>query len=148
MKCGEAGAYKDLQKKTGQGLLDRDHVPSKSALKEAAKRIAARLRPPVTLTEAMKSTISALADTIAIPKPLHQGHSATYGGRSDPETDAKDLNKAAKRDLDEIQEHWGKHDPDCAEAYAEAADEIRAKIDNDPDYYKKWLTDIIKGKIT
>ena len=115
MDCGEAGAYKELQKKTGQGKLDRDHVPSKSALKEAGRRLANKLG--VDFTEQMASTISALGDTIAIPKPLHQQHSATYGGRSDPEGDAKDLNTAAKRDLNEIESNWGKHDPDCAKAY-------------------------------
>jgi uncharacterized Zn-binding protein involved in type VI secretion len=128
MDCGEAGAYKDLQKKTGKG-----------------SRLAAKLRKK--FTEQMASTISALADTIAIPKPLHQGHSATYGGRSDPETDADDLNKAAKRDLKEIEDNWGQHDPDCAEAYTAAADDIRKKIKDDPDYYEKWLTGIIKGTI-
>lgn len=145
MECGEAGAYKDLQKKTGKGLLDRDHVPSKSALKEAGARLAAKLK--VKFTDQMAATISSLGDTIAIPKPLHQGHSATYGGRSDPETDASDLNKAAKRDLDEIENNWGEHDPGCAEAYKAAASDIRKKIDNDPEYYEKWLKDIIKGKI-
>jgi hypothetical protein len=146
MDCGEAGAYKELQKKTGEGKLDRDHVPSKSALKEAGRRLAAKLR--IKFTEEMASTISALADTIAIPKSLHQQQSATYGGRSDPETDADDLNKAAKRDLEKIENNWGEHDPDCAKAYKVAADEIRAKIEANPNHYENWLKGIIKGTIT
>jgi hypothetical protein len=145
LDCGEAGPYKELQKKTGEGKYDRDHVPSKSALKEAGQRIADSMGVP--FTESMRTTISALADTIAIPKSLHQGHSATYGGRSDPKTDADDLNKAAKRDLDAIETNWGNHDPGCAEAYKAAAVDIRKKIEDDPKYYEKWLKNIIKGNI-
>ena len=41
LKCGEYGKYGALKKKTGGGKLDRDHVPSKAALKERARQLAA-----------------------------------------------------------------------------------------------------------
>lgn len=148
LDCGQAGTYKELKKQTAEGKYDRDHVPSKSALKEKARRLAAAMRPPKKLTDAMKATIDALGDTIAIPKPLHVGFSETYGGRSDPEGDADDLNAAAKRDLKAIEDNWGTHDPDCKEAYVAAGDAIREKIDDDPQYYEKWLKKIIRGELT
>ena len=145
LDCGQAGTYQELKKQTAEGKYDRDHVPSKSALKEAGRRLAKKMG--TTLTAAMEKTIDALGDTIAIPKPLHVGHSETYGGRSDPDGDADDLNKAAKRDLKAIEDNWGDHDPDCKEAYVAAGDAIRKKIDDDPDYYEKWLEKIIDGEL-
>lgn len=42
MKCGDFGKYGDLKKKTGEGQFDRDHVPSKAALKQRAKELASQ----------------------------------------------------------------------------------------------------------
>lgn len=146
LTCGEADTYGELKKRTAKGLYDRDHVPSKSALKEAGRRRAAEMGKD--FTKAMEATIDKLGDTISIPKELHRDHSETYGGRSDPETDADNLNKAARRDLKAIEDNWGKHDKACLQAYKEAADEIREKIRKDPKYYEKWLTKIIDGDLT
>jgi len=146
LDCGQSGTYRDLKKQSGKNKYDRDHVPSKSALKEKAKQLAEEMGK--TLTKDMEKIIDALGDTIAIPKALHRDHSETYGGRSDPEGDAEDLNAAAKRDLDAIQNNWGKEDPECAAYYAEFADALRERIDEDPKYYEKWLKKIINGKLS
>jgi len=148
LDCGQAGTYRDLKKQTGKNMYDRDHVPSKSALKERAKFLAKQMRKK--LTGAMESTIDALGETIAIPKALHRDWSETYGGRSDPENDANKLglNEAAKRDLKTIQENFEADDPECEEAYAKFADEIRDRIEKDPDYYDNWLKKIINGQLT
>ena len=38
LNCGDNGNYEDLLKNNGDGKLDRDHVPSKAALKEAKSK--------------------------------------------------------------------------------------------------------------
>ena len=42
LKCGDSGSYKDLKKKTGDGKFDRDHIPSKAALKARAEAMLGR----------------------------------------------------------------------------------------------------------
>ena len=37
LKCGELGNYGEQKGRTGEGKYDRDHIPSKAALKERAK---------------------------------------------------------------------------------------------------------------
>jgi uncharacterized Zn-binding protein involved in type VI secretion len=148
LDCGQADTYRELKKQSGKNQYDRDHVPSKSALKARARKLAADAGD--TLTKAMEKTIDALGETIAIPKALHKDFSETYGGRSDPEGDANKLglNNAAKRDLKAIQDNFGDDDPECKEAYAAFADEIRDRIEDDPDYYDNWLKKIINGELT
>jgi len=145
LECGESGSYGDLKKKTGNNQFDRDHVPSKAALKELGKKIAAKAGKP--FTKAMASAVDKLADAIAIPKPLHQQHSETYGqtpaeAQADGASTQK-LNDATKRDLKAIEDNMGDDDPKCKELYAKWAEEIRAKIDEDPKYYEKFLKAII-----
>ena len=38
LKCGELGNYGEQKGRTGEGKYDRDHIPSKAALKERARR--------------------------------------------------------------------------------------------------------------
>lgn len=156
MNCGDNGKYGDMLNKTGDGKLDRDHVPSKAALQEAAKEI---LKNNPALAEKLtqesltalfgdKGLISKQGQTIAIPKKDHQQHSDTYGRRNSPEKikeDAKDLNKAAEKDTKTIEEAEGKQmDDECAGKYKKAAENIRKKTHAE---YVKELTDLIKDVI-
>jgi hypothetical protein len=145
LECGESGSYGDLKKKSGNNQFDRDHVPSKAALKEYGKKLAAQAGE--TFTPAMAKAVDMLADAIAIPKPLHQQHSETYGqttaeAQADGASTEK-LNEATKRDLKAIEDNWGDNDPECQKLYTEWAEELRTRIDEDPQYYENFLKEII-----
>ncbi len=150
MNCGEGGNYGDMLKKTGDGKLDRDHVPSKAALQEAAKNLIDEYGIDLTKTQLSalfgdNGLISKQGRAIAIPKKDHQKHSETYGRRNSPEKikeDAGDLQKAAKRDTKTIEEAEGKEmDDECAEKYKKEADEIRKKTNAE---YERDLLKVIK----
>ncbi|MHA6863334.1 hypothetical protein [Ralstonia pseudosolanacearum] len=150
MNCGEGGKYEDLLKKTGDGKLDRDHVPSKAALQEAAKNLIEEYGIDLTKTQLSAlfgdtGLISKQGKAIAIPKKDHQKHSETYGRRNSPEKikgDAEDLQKAAQRDTKTIEEAEGKDmDDECAEKYKKEADEIRKKTNAE---YERDLLKLIK----
>lgn len=155
MNCGEDGKYGDLLKKTGDGKLDRDHVPSKAALKQTARQILedTGLIEKITQTQldalfgkgSSPGEIAKQGQAIAIPKKDHQEHSDTYGRRNTPEKikdDSKDLQKAAGKDTKTIEEAEGKQmDDECAETYKKAADKIKKKTHAE---YVKELTQLIK----
>ena len=42
LKCGQYGKYGDLKKQSGDNKFDRDHIPSKAALKERAQEAVCR----------------------------------------------------------------------------------------------------------
>ncbi len=136
MKCGELNEYGEQKKVSGKGKRDRDHVPSKSALLAKARKLNGR-----KLSRCQKRAIVDGALTIVIPKKIHQRFSKTYGGRSNPEKDAKDLQGAAKRDTKAIKD-CEKLDEACAEAYKKAADKIN-KITNRQ--YTNWLNKMLES---
>lgn len=147
LDCGEDGSYGDMQKKTGDNKFDRDHVPSKAALQEAAEELIERIRIP--LTDAQRAAlfgdnglISKAGQTIIIPKRDHIDHSRTYGGRNTPDKiseDSKDLQEAAEKDTDSIENAEGKEmDADCLEKYKSAAEKIKKKT------HAEYLEDFIK----
>lgn len=115
LKCGDSGKYGDLQKRTGGGKFDRDHVPSKAALKEFARKT---LRGGRALCKRQASAIDKVGNAIAIPKGVHSEYSPTYGGRNSDSRiseDAGDLQKAARRDTRNVKK--GMKDP-CKKKYA------------------------------
>ncbi len=129
--CGEAGSYGDLQKKTGKGKYDRDHIPSKAALLKRAEMTR-------SLTSAEKSAIIRAAESIAIPKSAHQSVSPTYGGRNSPELvkwDAEHPVEAAHDDTEKMMKDLDKHgaDEECKKAYRKAAQKIRNMSADDYD---------------
>ncbi len=131
MKCGESGSYGDLKKKTGGGKFDRDHVPSKGALKRYAQD---EVMGGKKLCKLQKAAVDKIGNTIAIPKGVHSGHSPTYGGLNTDKRigeDAADLQKAAKRDTANVSK--GMKDP-CKKKYQAWAKKVN-KMTND-DYYK------------
>ena len=131
LKCGEGGNYKDLKTKTGDGKFDRDHIPSKSALKERAEQ----LNKGRELNPQQKKAIDDWGNTIAIPRQAHQDISPTYGGRSNPAADAKDLAGSAQRDVDAMLKKIDEYDADggCKKAYKKASKKITSMKNSDYD---------------
>lgn len=140
MKCGEAGSYGDLKKKTGEGKFDRDHIPSKAALKERAAELKGG-----PLSTAEKRAIDNGADTIAIPRQAHIDHSPTHGQSvADAAKDAKNLAGSAARDVAAMLDKIDEYDADggCKDAYKTASEAILKKSNKD---YDDWLEKLISG---
>jgi hypothetical protein len=153
MNCGDNGNYDDMLKKDGDGKLDRDHVPSKAALQEAARDLIREMRldptnPKLAQLFGDKGLISKQGQTIAIPKKDHQQHSRTYGRQNNPDKvkgDSENLQEAANKDTKEIEEGDGKDmDDECFGKYKKAAEKIRKKTHAE---YLKDLTDLINKAI-
>lgn len=135
LSCGECGSYSKLQEKRAKELgFERDHVPSKAALREAAFQRA----KPKRLTKAQKTCIAGKVEargiTVAIPRSSHRNFSPTCGSKNNKaqlKQDAKNpksLREAVERDLTAMQEHLRSRespDPACGKAYAAAAKEIK-----------------------
>jgi hypothetical protein len=144
MECAEKGRYGDLKKKTGEGKFDRDHIPSKEALKRRAEKIKGK-----ELTPAEAKAIEDQAWTIAIPKIAHQEGSRTYGRRNAEVLgdDVWDLAKAAKDDVEDmlkyIKENPDVFGKDCADLYKEATEEMLQMTDQD---YVDFLDKILDNK--
>ena len=137
MKCGELNQYGEQQKVSGNNKFDRDHIPSKAALKAKAQQLQGKELKPCQAQAIDKGALS-----IVIPKPAHQQFSPTYGqSAEEAKNDAKDLQGAAKQDTDAMEKKYMK-DKACAEAYKKAANKIK-KITNRQ--YTKWLKKMLKS---
>jgi uncharacterized Zn-binding protein involved in type VI secretion len=130
LDCGECGSYTKLKEKGAKPLYERDHIPSKAALREAAVN---RHKPKV-LSDAQLTCVAnkteARGITVAIPKASHRNFSPTCGSRNTPQQLAKDakspksLEDAVDRDLAAMKAHLA--GTPCAKAYDEAAKKIKA----------------------
>ncbi|WP_206176984.1 DUF4150 domain-containing protein [Variovorax sp. RKNM96] len=139
MKCGELNQYGEQKKVSGKGKSDRDHVPSKAALKAKAAKLMKVDTPDLPDCVAKKIDAGALA--IVIPKRAHQECSETYGQTmAEAEADADDLKGAAERDTKTLEKEIENYDPACKEAYKKAARKVR-KITNRQ--YTNWIKKII-----
>jgi hypothetical protein len=145
LDCGDLGAYGDQLDITGDGSLNRDHVPSKKALLNKAQQMIA----PKKLSEARANAIINSALTICVPTPLHQSTSPTFGGRQQQvmgdglrrhESDADNLQDAAKRDTKAMHDKLKQTDPECAKKYAKAAKKVNAITDKQ---YEDWIDGIL-----
>jgi hypothetical protein len=144
LKCGEYGQYGALKKKTGAGKLDRDHIPSKAALKERAVELAKSRY--LDVKDSQLRAIENLADAIAIPKAAHRGNSPTFGSRNTDSRirgDAGNLGKAANRDLDAMIANIGKYNKRCAKAYRKAAEQLKEKIRKNDHHFDDFLNNIL-----
>jgi hypothetical protein len=140
LKCGEYGKYGDLKKKGGDGKFDRDHIPSKAALKARAEQLLGRKLKP---SEA--KAIDKGGEAIAIPRQAHIDISPTHGQTAaGAARDAKDLAGSARRDVDAMLKNIEKYDADggCKKAYQKAAGKVLRKSNAD---FDKWLIDIVKA---
>lgn len=140
LKCGEYGKYGDLKKKTGDGKFDRDHIPSKAALKAKAAELKGG-----RLTKAEADAIDKAADAVAIPRQAHIDVSPTYGQTAaDAAKDAQDLAGSARRDVEEMLKKIDEYDADggCKKAYQKAARRVLRKSNED---FVKWLAEVMKN---
>lgn len=129
LKCGEVGTYAKLNNKRAKPKFERDHVPSAAAMLKAAKKHKKGMSPDKLAC--VKRRLKDQALTIAIPKGLHRGTSRTCGSRNTKtqiKTDSEGLNSASNKDLAKIQKKLdGPPQHACADAYREAAKEVRAQ---------------------
>jgi protein-tyrosine-phosphatase len=146
LDCGELGTYGDRKKRIGDNKYDRDHVPSKGALKERAAAIAKERGEK--LSEAQAKAIENLADAIVIPKSTHRNSSPSYGSKN-KKLSKKDgvsvekLNEALDRDLDAVLADLEKTDPECAKQYRTAAKKLRDKIKKNLNHFDDFLSDVL-----
>jgi Domain of unknown function (DUF4150) len=146
VECGELGTYAELNEKYA-GDYDRDHVPSKAALKERARQ----LNKGRKLTEAQATAIENGALCVCIPRVFHSSLSPTYGARGrdlikqdagGPPPKPSKLSEGANRDTEEMLEYL-KNDPEgkkCVQAYRSAARQINSKTNDEyDDFLKKCL---------
>lgn len=137
LKCGEYGKYGDLKRKNGKGKYDRDHIPSKAALKARAEALKGE-----KLTKAEAQAIERWGNSIAVPRQAHIDISPTYGQTSaNAARDAKDLAGSARRDVEAMLERIDEYDADggCKKAYIQAA----KRVLKDNDWFDKRLNDLI-----
>ncbi|WGS51125.1 hypothetical protein LFL96_06375 [Paraburkholderia sp. D15] len=141
MKCGEYGRYGKLKQKTGDNKFDRDHIPSKAALKERAKSL---LPPGKELSPKQAKAIDDWGEAIAIPRQAHIDVSPTYGQTlKEAAGDAKDLAGSARRDVEAMLGQIDEYDADggCRKKYQKAAAKIM-RMDNAA--FDKALKEIVK----
>ena len=144
LECGECGSYSELQKKAAAPKYERDHVPSKASLLQAAKSRNPNMTPDEI--KCVKAKVTARGITIAIPKPSHRGYSPTCGSKNTSvqiKKDAKNLAKARDRDLAAMMKHLKETDPECHKAYKKAARKVR-KHDNNK-MIRKAVTECTGG---
>ncbi|MBC7957499.1 MAG: hypothetical protein H7Y33_16715 [Cytophagales bacterium] len=138
LKCGEVGSYSKLNKKRAKPKFERDHVPSHAAMNKAAQSSPRMRNASKAVRKCVKANVKANALTIAIPKGVHRGSSRTCGSRNTAtqiNTDSKDLDAAAKKDLAKIQAKV--NGTACAKAYSDAAKEVKEQD------HKKLINDAI-----
>ncbi|OOS08342.1 hypothetical protein SAMN02745664_11655 [Moraxella cuniculi DSM 21768] len=138
LKCGQSGTYKDLKKSTGDNKYDRDHIPSKAALKKRAAELKGD-----ELTKEEAKAIDDAGWTIAIPKQAHKDASPTYGNKNKNliQKDANDLAGAAQRDIKAMRDKIGKYDKGCAKKYRTETNKILKKTNAD---YDRMLENILE----
>lgn len=142
MKCGELNQYGEQKKVTAGGKRDRDHIPSKAALKARAKELKNKgKRRKSALKPCQRRRIDNGALCIVIPRRAHQQVSPTYGqSAADAAADSKDLAGSADRDTKKMSRKLKNYDPACVKAYRKAAKKIR-KVTNKQ--YDAWLTKML-----
>ena len=131
LKCGEVDSYAKLNKKRAKPKFERDHVPSHASMNKAAQNSKDMKGVSKKVRKCVKSKLKDRALTIAIPKSLHRGTSRTCGSRNNQtqiQSDSEGLKSAANKDLAKIQKKLdGPPKSPCADAYREAAKEVRAQ---------------------
>jgi RHS repeat-associated protein len=101
----EVGSYRAQNKKDAEGVgMDRDHIPSKAAVKKAMEDAGLEVKP---------TTVDGNLTSVAIDRETHK-EGRTYGNKNDDAqvaADAKDLRAAADKDLAEHRKALEGRDP-------------------------------------
>jgi RHS repeat-associated protein len=131
---GWVDKYGEQKKITGDGSVDRDHQPSKAAIKKAAadeiaKRVEAgdMKKPTKAQMDEINKRIDKEAKSVVVDKDVHKD-GPTHGYKNDSgriAEDSQDLGKAAKRDADAMVKNAGAKDPDNVSKYKDAAKDIK-----------------------
>ncbi|MCE3602766.1 hypothetical protein LXA47_04025 [Massilia sp. P8910] len=135
LNCGESGSYGALLKKNGKNKYDRDHIPSKAALQQAARDQLEKREIELTDKQAAVlfgpyGMISKAGATVVTLKNDHRLLSETYGSRNNPAQitkDAKELQLAAIRDAKAIQNGANEMDAKCQKKYKSSTKKITSK---------------------
>jgi len=129
LECGEVGTYGSLQKKQAAPEFERDHIPSVAALVERAEQIEEGMN--TNQVKCVKNKVKRRGMAVAIPKRAHREFSPTCGGKNTKDQIEADgagkegMAKACDRDTSEMQRHLNEENPECAEAYRNAANQIK-----------------------
>jgi len=137
LEVGKVEGYGESKRTTGDGTIDRDHMPSKAALIRRAEVLKGE-----PLTKAERNAIINDADSINLPREVHK-EGATYGNKNTPElidSDSNDLSGALNRDADLAVQNAKKLAPEHAKAIEEGASKIKNKTN---EHYDKWLQERI-----
>ena len=139
LKVGKVDTYKNLKKKTGDGTIDRDHIPSKAALIKRAEELKGK-----KLTPAEKKRIINESQAITVKKEVHKNGSTTGAKNKTLSTeDAKDLENAAKRDVNERINSTKKFDSENLQKVREGCAKIGCYTNKD---YDEFLRKILRGE--
>jgi hypothetical protein len=144
MKCGELNQYGKQKKKSGKNKYDRDHIPSKAALKQKAMELKGKIagkNKPIKLSPCEEKAIEDAALSIVTPKAAHPANPTTGQSIAQAKANAKDLAGSAKRSLKKMEKEIKKYKA-CQKAYKKAANKIR-KITNRQ--YTYWLKKMLKN---
>lgn len=135
LDCGEVGSYSKLQEKGAAPDYERDHIPSKAALKSGALERAAKAGKKLNddQRKCIGNRVEARGITVAIPKASHRGFSPTCGSKNNPAQIQQDgaspdsMKAAVERDTADMQKHLdGPPTHACAAAYREASKQVKA----------------------
>jgi uncharacterized Zn-binding protein involved in type VI secretion len=135
LDCGEAGSYSKLKEKGAAPDYERDHIPSKAALRDAAFQRAAANGIPLDFEQkkCIANKVEARGITVAIPKASHRNFSPTCGSQNTPTQLKQDaaspasMKAAVDRDVNAMQNHLdGPPQHACADAYREASKQVKA----------------------
>ena len=139
---------------TGDGSVDRDHQPSKLAIKKAIKddidkRVAAGEMDPPTPAQMkeINDRIDKEATAVVVDHDVHKD-GPTHGtkNKAQSEIDKQDLGAAAARDADAMVANAAKHDPDSVPAYQAAADKIKEQTHDSIMEKNRGIVDDVMNK--
>ena len=138
LECGDFGTFRELKKITAEGKFDRDHIPAKAALWARARELNNNL--PLTEKQTYQIEYSSLA--IAIPQQAHIDFSPTHSENNpvNISRDAKNLAKAARRDIRAMLRRISRYDRKCKKVYFKASRKIIKMTNKD---YDKFLQEIL-----
>ena len=152
-RIGWVDEYGEQKKVTGDGTADRDHQPSKAAIKKAVKddidrRVAAGEmdQPNRAQLDEINKRIDDQALSVVVTHDVHK-EGPTHGNKNktQSEIDKRDLGAAAARDADAMVANTRVHDPDNVAASQAAADKIKQQTHDSIMEKNRAIVDDVMG---